>query len=296
MATFVIHSHGRLQEWVAEEKGYFAAAGLTDYVLKMNDLRDGEADASVFTERGKEYGAYESYEKGRDASVSCACHWTVNMAASAQHGTLWGGCYSVTPGAIMVPADSNIRTPKDLADVEVWVGYHSGSHYATIQALETYLSPEEIKLRFGGLPDERVDAAISGEAKAVDVFGIQLYILEQLGFRKVMDTTFMIAGLVGEGVDLADVEKYYAALRRAQADIDLNHQRFAHYYGNEVPERFAKLVDVGRFGPGERLVFEPYSKETYDSTHKWIEDRQIFDLEKVGTRAFEQAVACTVGA
>jgi hypothetical protein len=196
----------------------------------------------------------------------------------------------------MVPADSNIRTPKDLADVEVWVGYHSGSHYATIQSLETYLSPDEIKLRFGGLPDERVDAAISGEAKAVDVFGIQLYILEQLGFRKVMDTTFMIAGLVGEGVDLADVEKYYAALRRAQADIDLNHQRFAHYYGNEVPERFAKLVDVGRFEPGERLVFEPYSKETYDSTHKWIEDRQIFDLEKVGTRAFEQAVACTVGA
>ncbi len=38
MSTFVIHTHGRLQEWVAEEKGYYAAEGLTDYVLKKNDL------------------------------------------------------------------------------------------------------------------------------------------------------------------------------------------------------------------------------------------------------------------
>jgi ABC-type nitrate/sulfonate/bicarbonate transport system substrate-binding protein len=291
MGTFVIHAHGRLQEWVAEEKGYFAAEGLTDYVLKQNDLRDREADASVFTDRGKEYGAYESYEKGRDASVSCACHWTVNMAASADHGTLWGGCYSVTPGAIMVPPESEIRTPKDLANVEVWVGYHSGSHYATIQALETYLSPDEIALHFGGLPDERVDAAIAREAKAVNVFGMQLYVLEQLGFRKIMDTTFMIAGLIADGVDRSDVEKFYAALRRAQADIDLNHQRFAHYYKNELPERFAGLVDVGRFGPGERLVFEPYSKETYESTHDWVVERGIFDLEKVGNGAYEDAVA-----
>lgn len=288
MGTFVIHTHGRLQEWVAEEKGYYAAEGLTDYVLKMNEI--GEADASAFTDRGKEHGAYESYEKGRDASVSCACHWTVNMAASAEHGTLWGGCYSVSPGGIMVPPESEIRTPADLSKVEVWVGYHSGSHYATIQALETYLPADEIKLRFGGLPDERVDGAISRQAAAVDVFGLQFYILEQLGFRKIMDTTFMIAGMVGTGVDVADVAKYYAALRRAQADIDLRHQRFVHYYANELAERFASLVDVGRFGPGERLVFEPYSKATYEATHRWVEERKIFDLEKVGSRIYEEAV------
>ena len=36
--TFVIHTHQRLQEWVAEEHGYFAAEGLTEYVLARNDL------------------------------------------------------------------------------------------------------------------------------------------------------------------------------------------------------------------------------------------------------------------
>ena len=38
MSTFIIHAHGRLQEWVAEEKGYFAAEGLTDYALSSHGL------------------------------------------------------------------------------------------------------------------------------------------------------------------------------------------------------------------------------------------------------------------
>ena len=291
MGTFVIHAHGRLQEWVAQEKGYYEAAGLTDYMLKQNDLRDGEADASVYTGEGKKYGAYESYERGRDATVSCACHWTVNMAASADHGTLWGECYSVSPGAIMVAPESPIRTPADLAGVELSVGYHSGSHYATIQALEPYLTADQIKLRFGGLPDERVDAMIAREVQAADVFGMQLYILEQLGFRKILDTTFMIAGMVGKDADLDQVKQYYAALRRAQADIDLMHQKYVHFYANELPERFAKLVDVRRFGPGERLVFEPYTKEMYEATHAWVAERGIFDADAIGSGAFEEAVA-----
>src|SRR6185437_318200 len=118
MSTFVIHAHMRLHEWVAEEHGYYAAAGLRDYVIKRNDLGAGANDPSVWTSEGKKYGAYESYSTdARDASISCACHWTVNMAAATEHGTLWGECYSVCPGAIMVAPESPIRTPEDLADV-----------------------------------------------------------------------------------------------------------------------------------------------------------------------------------
>jgi hypothetical protein len=100
----------------------------------------------------------------------------------------------------------------------------------------------------------------------------------------------MIAGMVSNDADLGDVRKYYAALRRAQADIDLMHQKYVHYYDNELPERFRALVDVRRFGPGERLVFEPYTKEMYESTHAWVEERGIFDAGAVGRAVFEDAV------
>jgi len=291
--TFIIHTHGRLQEWVAEEKGYFRLEGLTGYELKSLSLSRGQAAATVPAPQpvaDNLVGAYQSYETGRDASVSCACHWTVNMAASAQLGRLWGECYTVTPCAIMVAADSPIRRPEDLAGVEVHVGHQSGSHYTTIQALEAFLPADQIHLKFGGSPGDRVDQLLNGSAKAVTVFGAQLYLLEQLGFRKVCDATFMIAALVPAEADPDQVRRYFKALRRAQSDIDVNHQRFAHYYANELPERHRKLVDVRRFGPGERLVFEPYSQEIYERTHSWVEERGIFTADKTGHGGYAESV------
>jgi hypothetical protein len=35
-------------------------------------------------------GAFESIEGGRGCDLSAACHWTVNMAASAGHGKMLG--------------------------------------------------------------------------------------------------------------------------------------------------------------------------------------------------------------
>src|SRR5207302_2459208 len=131
------------------------------------------------------------------------------------------------------------------------------------QGLEPFLPRSAIALKFGGLPDERVDTMIARGGAAANVFGLQLYVLEQLGFRTIVDTTFMMTANIAPGVDLDDVRRYFRALRRAQADIDFMHQRYAHHWLKELPERFHQLVDVRRFGPGERLVFEPYTKAGY---------------------------------
>lgn len=290
MGPFVIHAHNRLQEWVAQEKGYYEALGLRDYLIVPNLLGRPGDDHAYMTPEGQMYGEYENAELEREASISCGCHWTVNMAASSAFGNLWGECYSVVPGGIVVAPDSALRSPDDLADVEIHVGYHSGSHYASIQALEEVLPPNRITLRFGGAPDERVDSMLAGTAIAANVFGLQYYVLEQLGFRKVIDTTFMVAGIVAKDANLDDVRKYYGALRLAQRDIDAHHQRYVHHYLKELAPRFAELVDVRCFGPGERLVYEPYTRELYDQTHRWIEARGLYDPAKVGHGAYESAV------
>jgi hypothetical protein len=290
MAAFVIHTHGRLQEWVADEKGYFAAEGLTDYTLASHRLLSPDQRPAPAAGPDNRNGAYQSYEAGRDASVSCACHWTVNKAASAALGRLWGECYTITPCGIFVPAASDIRRPEDLADIPVHVGYQSGSHYTTIQALEPFLPQQRISLRFGGSPADRVDQLLDGRVAAATVFGAQYYLIEQLGFRKIVDATFMIAAMVPSEVDLASVGRYFSALRRAQADIDISHQPYTGYYANELPERHRALVDVRRFGPGERFVFEPYTQAMYQATQTWIDERGIFPAEQSGSGRYADAV------
>jgi NitT/TauT family transport system substrate-binding protein len=266
---------------VADAQGYFAQEGLTDYTL-------GQIDLPASTETAPA-GAYQTYEAGREASVSCACHWTVNMAASNGLGRLWGSAYSISPCGIFVAPESSIRRIADLADIPIEVGYQSGSHYATIQALETAVSPEKIVLNYAGAPDQRLARLVAGESRAATLFGIQLAVAEQLGFRKIADLTFMIIGMVPEGVDPQDVARYYAALRRAQHDIDLHHQRYAHFYLKEVPAVYHDRIDVAAFGPGERIIFEPYSAEMYDVTHRWVEERHIFSTEKVGRADYSDA-------
>ncbi len=286
MGKFVIEPHFRLQEWVAEEKGYFAAEGL-DYVF--NELVQS-TDGKIH-DKGDKVGAYQSIEKGRKADVSCACHWTVNVAASSGHAKLYGDVYSVAPSGIFVPADSKVKSPEDLAGVPISVGFQSGSHYSTIQALEAYLSADRINLSFNdGMLFRRMELLLEGKVPAAALFSGPYYFAEQLGFRKVIDTTFMIAAMINGNPEPEDLRKYFAALKRAQRDIDLRPERYTHYYRNEFPVRFHPRMDTRRWGPGERLVFEPYTQEAYEDARSWIADHGIFADGNMGSGQYDQAV------
>ncbi|MCW5691752.1 MAG: hypothetical protein KIT48_05260 [Pseudolabrys sp.] len=285
MAKFIIEPHFRLQEWVADEKGYFIDEGLDYEFRELMRASDGKIH-----DKGDKVGAFQSFEEGRKASVSCACHWTVNVAASNGHGRMLTDVYSVATAGIFVAPDSKIKTPEDLAGVPISVGYQSGSHYATVQSLEQYLKPEQINLRYEtGMLFKRMEHLFEGSAPAVHLFNGPYYFAEQLGFRKVIDATFMISTMIHGDPDPEDLRKFFRALRKAQRDIDLRPELYTHYYKNEFPDRFHAKMDTRRWGPGERLVFEPYTKEVYEESFEWIAAHGIFPEGGMGNGQYEKA-------
>jgi len=287
MGKFVIAPHMRLHEWVARDKGYFEREGLD---CEFRDQLSSTPTGRIH-DLGDKVGAYQTFERGRDSDISCACHWTVNVAASVGHGKLYPHAYSVAPAAVFVPPDSDIKHPADLAGVPISVGYQSGSHYATIQALEQYLKPEDIKLSFAdGLLFRRMELLIDGQVPAASLFSGPYYFMEQLGFRKIIDSTFMMASLITRDADPEDVRKYFRALRRAQRDIDLRPDLYTHYYREEFPPRFRDQIDTRRWGPGERLVFEPYTKDVYEESFAWIAAHGIFPDGAMGAGIYENAI------
>jgi hypothetical protein len=284
MDKFIIEAHFRLHEWVAEEKGYFTAEGL-DYEFREFIRSTGGQHHNKVDE-----GAFQSIEKGREANLSCACHWTVNVAASNGHAKLYADAYSVAPSGIFVPADSPVRSPNDLADVPIAVGFQSGSHYSTIQALEQYLPASKIKLTFeNGMLFHRMQMLIDGSSPATALFNGPYYFAEQLGFRKIIDTTFMIAAMIKGAPQPEDIRRYFRALRKAQRDIDLRPELYTHYYKNEFPERFHPTMDTRRWGPGERLVFEPYTREVFEQSFEWIGKHDIFPEGKMGSGDYDRS-------
>jgi hypothetical protein len=90
--------------------------------------------------------------------------------------------------------------------------------------------------------------------------------------------------------DPEDLRKYFRALQRAQRDIDLRPELYTHYYRKEFPARFLDQMYTRRWGPGERIVFEPYTKEVFEESFKWIAERKIFPEGGMGAGRYEDSV------
>jgi hypothetical protein len=100
----------------------------------------------------------------------------------------------------------------------------------------------------------------------------------------------MIAAMINGSPDPEDIRRYFRALKKAQRDIDLRPELYTHYYRNEFPERYHAMMDTRRWGPGERIVFETYSRETYDQSFEWIARHEIFAEGRMGSGDYEKAV------
>jgi len=154
----------------------------------------------------------------------------------------------------------------------------------------------DIKLSFAdGILFGRMEKLIDRKVPAAAVFSGPYYFLEQLGFRKIIDSTFMMAAMLNNDPDPEDVRKYYRALKKAQRDIDLRPELYTHYYKKEFPKRFLEQMDTRRWGPGERIVFEPYTKEVFEESFEWIRARNIFEPGAMGAGKYEEACVSLTG-
>ena len=249
MEPFKIQPHSRLQEWVAEEKGYFADEGL-DYIFHVpGETRRHGRRPHLPRPIHRRSAVRGQARRLRDDGSRPHLRHQRRLPLGRQHGRLRPARQDVGPRLLRRLRPASTWPPirrshaEDLAGREVGVGYHSGSHFSALQALEAFLPFDQINLKFIGSPNDRVAQLLDRRIEAANVFGLQSYIVEQQGFRKVVDTSFMIGFLItGEDVDMEDVEKYFRALQRAQRDIDVEHQTIHPL----LPARDGRRVQAAR--------------------------------------------------
>ena len=202
-------------------------------------------------DKGDKVGAMQSFEAGRKSDVSCACHWTVNVAAAKGHGRLYRDVYSVAPSgdfrrARFADQDAGrSRRRADLGRLPV------RQPLRDIQALEQYMPADKINLSFNdGMLFKRMELLLEGKMPAATLFSGPYYLAEQLGFRKIIDNTFMIATMIHGDPDPEDLRKFFRALKRAQRDLDLRPELYTHYYKKEFPVRYHADDGYAALGPG----------------------------------------------
>jgi hypothetical protein len=50
------------------------------------------------------------------------------------------------------------------------------------------------------------------------------------------------------------------------------------------------VLDTRCWGPGERIVFEPWTKGMFEATYRWVAERGIFPERQMGSAAYEGAI------
>jgi NitT/TauT family transport system substrate-binding protein len=203
---------------VAFEQGFFADEGLTVEYNEDNP-RGVAGRVENFSQRWKESqlseGALEVYP---------VCEWgAIERVHALGKGRIIGLDATVRTGAIMVRADSRIRSLADLSNVPIAVTWHAGTFYAAIEAMEAGGVPfEEIRLVHA---NDRLEALLGGQAEAAALMEPLISRAAQAGCRSIADLRWRGGIVASDDVDEETAARLRRALTRAVEWLRENEER-----------------------------------------------------------------------
>src|SRR5215472_15037688 len=150
---------------VGIEEGLFAKAGLDVSFSASYADREKDSPQTPFMARLKENlfdcGSADSYN---------VCEWaSIDRLERGSRGGNIAALRAAVAAQAILSFDEALQVPHDLADVPVVVQELTGSHYRTLQMLESALGAKHVRIEHGGLPQMRWAALKNGSARAVTV-------------------------------------------------------------------------------------------------------------------------------
>src|SRR4029079_12570933 len=192
MKTLVVEHTAPFQalpELVADAEGLFAREGITIEWVNTNEGADRNARTDVLAPQGLD--PFRSHgrllEQGK-ADMYNACEWGnyCRVQDTGVKSRQLGRRSVVTFAAIIVPPDSPVYTPQQLAHRKVGVPFYFGTHYLALHMLEGFLRREDIRVcsvphgsRF------RFDLLMQGEIDATTMTEPYVSLAEKKGFRTI---------------------------------------------------------------------------------------------------------------
>ena len=264
-----------LPDLVAKEEGYFEAEGLdVELVLPAKRKASIEAaDAPIKSPMAiQSFLWHEGIEKG-EFSVYHACEWG-QMRRSQDSGTgakVITKRAAVSTQAIVVRGDSRYNVPQDLANVEVAVNFHAGSHYLTLGMLAGHMEKDEVKVVHIGVPNQRFKALMEGRIEAAAVMEPWISVAEKLGYKVICEAFYNGLEVADTSIDADTFTALHRAHIRAVDRINQTIKPYLHYLTAEVPKDIVALDAGDLHLPRLRYNYpEPYAPEQFQRTHDWM--------------------------
>ena len=132
-------------------EGLFERAGLDVSFSATHADREKDAVGRPIMSRLKE----QLFDCGTADSYN-VCEWaSIDRLERGSRGGNIAALRAAVAAQAILSFDDALQVPRDLADVPVVVQELTGSHYTTLQMLESAVGADHVKIEAGGLPQTR---------------------------------------------------------------------------------------------------------------------------------------------
>src|ERR1700688_2175401 len=150
---------------VGIEEGLFDKAGLEVRFSATYANREKDGALRPIMARLKE----QLFDGGTADSYN-VCEWaSIDRLERGKRGGNIAALRAAVAAQAILSFDETLQVPRDLADIPVVVQELTGSHYTTLQMLESAVGAKHVSIARGGLPQNRYEGLKNGTYRVVTV-------------------------------------------------------------------------------------------------------------------------------
>src|SRR5580704_16182903 len=252
---------------VGIEEGIFDRAGLD--VRFSATYADREKDSALrpimarLKEQLFDCGTADSYN---------VCEWA--SIDRLERGTR-GGNIAALRAAVAAQAiltfDDALQVPRDMADVPVMVQELTGSHYTTVQMLESAVGPEHVKIENGGLPQTRYAALKNRTARAIAVMEPFISLGLKEGAHIIAASFYRGGEVIAPDLTPDQRKAFYEAENKAVDLINGDFYKYAHHVTAHAKGALKPTELLKAFVHYKHVDY--YDAATFARAYDWMKER-----------------------
>ena len=252
---------------VGIEEGLFARAGLdvsfsATYADRERDSA-GKPVLSRLKESLFECGSADSYN---------VCEWaSIDRLERGSRGGNIAALRAAVAAQAILTFDDKLQTPRDMADVPVVVQELTGSHYTTLQMLESAVGREHVNIVHGGLPQFRWAGLRNGTYRAVTVMEPFISLGLKEGAHIIACSFYRGGEVVAPELTPAQRKAYYDAENQAVDMINADFYQYAHHVAAHAKGALQPRELLRTFVHYKHV--DAYDPALFDRAYGWMKAR-----------------------